>query len=56
MFPSPIIHSGKYFAPDKPLDHVHVKCMQAIVWASASTDAEYVIEAKSSVVHLLKYY
>ena len=47
---------GYLFAPDKPLDHVHVKCTQLIAGASASTNVEYVLQAESNVVHLLKYY
>ena len=40
----------------EPLDHVHVKGTQLMVWDSASPNVEYVIQAKSIVMHLLKYY
>ena len=56
MFPPLSYSFGYLFAPDKPLDHVHLKCTQLIAGASASTDVEYVLQAESNVVHLLKYY
>lgn len=40
------------FAAHKPLDHVHVKCTQLMVWANTSTNVEYVMQLRV----IMKYY